>query len=499
MVHRAPTVLHQMLKYLKDELGYDRPQLAILIESNSGVPQAEASGILRSQAAEGSSDHVGEDFIFPLQVSEIRKAYVKRGLLRAEDLAGSEAPERLPIPPDEAGTPQDLPRSFTPASSAALDEMALTQILTTISHRRYQAVGILASNPFDTVFLARRVRRFCPNLRIFTNQADLVFARPQNVTDLRGMLVASTYSLYPANQWISTSYGARPHVLFSNQGAQGLYNAVTAHLWEMGVADHHSGPQLLEFAPPYDAAARAYDPPVWIGAVGERGVFPVRSIPVPAEAGYLYDPHSAPEGPRFRESPNDRDSVRRALEAMRPTAHLLYWLWWLILNMACIAVAALTWVYARWANDAGKTHLDARIGFIRLGGVLRLLNVEVKENGESMTDGGSGGTPSGPSGPDRARPPRSPDDLQERFRDPTRSPCPPRLGAGLYLLLANLLVLAVASYTFSFMLVGLKPFRAGMSWFMVSTYDLTLVSWRWPPPRPSSRRRWRSPMWCSGG
>ena len=46
-----------------------------------------------------------------------------------------------------------MPRTFTPASSAALDEMALTQIFTTISRRRYQAVGIIASNPFDTVFL----------------------------------------------------------------------------------------------------------------------------------------------------------------------------------------------------------------------------------------------------------------------------------------------------------------------------------------------------------
>ena len=128
-----------------------------------------------------------------------------------------------------------MPRTFTPASSAALDEMALTQIFTTISRRRYQAVGIIASNPFDTVFLARRVHRFCPNLRIFTTQADLLFARPQNVTDLR-MLVASTYSLYPANQWIITPHEAQSHVLFSNQGAQGLYNAVTAHLWEMGIS-----------------------------------------------------------------------------------------------------------------------------------------------------------------------------------------------------------------------------------------------------------------------
>ena len=56
----------------------------------------------------------------------------------------------------------DLPRSFTPGTSAAFDEMELTQVLTSISHRRYNAVGIVATNPFDVVFLRERFAASAP-------------------------------------------------------------------------------------------------------------------------------------------------------------------------------------------------------------------------------------------------------------------------------------------------------------------------------------------------
>ena len=287
MVHRSTTVVEATLEYLKQRLGYDSEQVAILIESNTGLAQALAEQVWKKDLA--------NEFIFPLQVSEVRKAYEKEGLLRGAKFDGRAAPERLGIPPDESGTTDDLPRSFTPASSAAIDEMALTQVLTTISHRRYLAVGIVATNPFDLVFLARRVSRFCPNVRLFAIQADLLFVRPENAGDLRGMLVGSTYSLYPANQWIITSYGATPRVPFSGPGAQGLYNAVVAHLWEMVVIKESQGPPLLEFALPYDVESKGpssvtaaadtnappiRQPPVWMSAVGERGIFPVAYDPI---------------------------------------------------------------------------------------------------------------------------------------------------------------------------------------------------------------------------
>jgi hypothetical protein len=528
MVHRSSNVLRGIRDFLRTQVGYDGRDLAILIESNSGVPQADARGLLHhpgDPAAGGQPTAKGqddpEDFIFPLQVSEIRKAYVKRGLLRSDRSDAPDSPERLPIPPDEGGTPQDLPRAFTPESSAALDEMALTQILTTISHRRYRAVGIIASNPFDVVFLARRVRRFCPNLRVFTTQADLLFARPQNATDLRGMLVASTYSLYPPNQWIITSYGVRPHVLFSNQGAQGLYNAITAHLWEMGVAEDHSGPQLLEFAPPYETTASVFNPQLWIGVVGERGLFPLRASATNDDLAYLYNPKDTAEK-RWPSQPPDQPKFKEQnLRAMRPNAHLLYWLIWLILVSTCFALAGLTWAYARWATDPRKTKLKNKIPFAGLGHMLRSLNIEVKDTEDAETsvelpslksvrEGRTlagffkakrtaaraawtscvsalagvlrrPGTPAGASGvrwgAAHAHVEQDRYDPQAKYSDPSKNPCPPRLGAGIYLWLANVLAATVASYAFSYMLVGMKPHRADMHFFQTFTYYLTLASW----------------------
>ncbi len=269
MVHKATTVKEEMLKYLVDSLGYQRHDLAILIESNTGLSQAHFQR--EQDGALAKHEELPAEFIFPLQISEMRKAYDKNGVLPGGRLAATGSPERLAIPADEAGIPRDLPPAFTPNSSAAMDEISLTQVLTTISHRKYNAVGIVATNPFDVVFLARQVRLFCPNVRLFAIQPDLLLARPREMSFLRGMLVASTYPLYPTNQWVSTTYPARSRVFFSDQGSQGLYNATVAHLWEMGVGNA-TAPPLLEYSTPYDTRPTGLDrPPIWISAVGRGG------------------------------------------------------------------------------------------------------------------------------------------------------------------------------------------------------------------------------------
>ena len=244
------------------------------------------------------------EFLFLLQVAEVRKAYERGGLLRGGKIDEPATPEKLTIPPDEGGAPRDLPKTFTPATSAALDEMALTQVLTTIARRPYQAVGIVATDPFDVVFLAREVRRFCPNVRLFTTCSDLLLARATDAVDLRGTLVASTYPLYPANQWMTTPFRDGPRVFFSNRAAQGFYNATAAHLWEMRADSTFTtreplrGPQLLEFGLPYDLEfAKSRRPPVWISAVGERGLYPLkyfvrgrRSLPLRSHDGTRTSP-----------------------------------------------------------------------------------------------------------------------------------------------------------------------------------------------------------------
>ena len=360
------------------------------------------------------------------------------------------APERLRIPPDEAGTPRDLPRSFTPHTSAALDEMALTQVLTTIARRPYQVVGIVATDPFDVVFLAREVRRFCPNVRLFTIYADLLLSRPEDEADLRGMLVASTYPLNPSNQWITTPFRDGPRVFFSNRGAQGLYNATVAHLWEMGadepaLATAPSPPQLLEFALPYDVEARLIrQPPVWISAVGERGLYPVDFVANDEINTYLYNPSTSPEQRVLPLWPSDQRMARQALDAMKPNPHLLFWLLCWFLLCACLLVAGVTMLYARWSSGL-KHKPHSRIAFIGFGHLLRPLICEV------------GGTEAD----------LEPFDPQQRYRDRHQNPYRPPVGAGTHVAFINLLICGLSCYVFSHVIVAMSPFLAASSWVVV--------------------------------
>ncbi len=274
-----------------------------------------------------------------------------------------------------------MPRSFTPGTSAAFDEMELTQVLTSISHRRYNAVGIVATNPFDVVFLAREVRRFCPNLRLFTIQADLLLARPREALDLRGMLVASTYSLHPSNQWISPSFGEGPRLFFSDFASQGLYNATVAHLWEMSEGTSPYGPGLVEYGLPYNLTPRRdFRPPIWVSAVGERGLYPVRPL-AGSDLGYLYDVRDCPEGRRTMTWPLPGPERIKAAGAMRPNPHLLFWLLCLFLLFACFASASVTYRYVRWSADPPTQESRSQIWVLGLHHVLRHLNADTVTGG----------------------------------------------------------------------------------------------------------------------
>ena len=160
---------------------------------------------------------------------------------------------------------------------------------------------------------------------------------------------------------------------------------------------------------------------------------------------------------------------------MRPNAHLLYWLSWMFLVFSCFAVAGLTWVYARWVTDEKKTELNPRIGHLGFGHLLRYLNYEVAPPGWSarkMHEIASDGR-----GVWRIYNP------QARFvGDAEKYPTAPRLGAGIYLCLINLLVLAIASHFFLVMLVGLKPYISGGGWmsflaYAILVYATTIASW----------------------
>ena len=352
MVESNSGLAQALVQHERMEMTREQTKLEVVVNRNAQANKQGGGAQLQNSSSE-AADGSPVEFLFPLQVAELRNAYEKAGLLDDRNASNRGAPMRLRIPANEAGAPRDLPRAFTPATSAALDELELTQVLTTIARRPYQAVGVFATDPFDVVFLARQVRRYCPNVRLFTSCADLLLSRPGENIDLHGMLVASTYPLYPSNQWMTTPFRDAPRVFFGNRGAQGLYNATVAHLWEMRPDEPEtldpSTPQLLEFGFPYDVRPENHrEPPVWISVVGERGLYPVTFVSRKISRGYLYNPESSPEQRRLTAWPAEQPSSEQthAASATRPMPHLLFWLVCLSLLIACLFVAGITRRYA---------------------------------------------------------------------------------------------------------------------------------------------------------
>lgn len=275
-------------------LGGDSRRIGILAESNTGFGQGlERFYIadevrLRTSVGPVNPDKPWEDGVpiratiydFPLYISQLRKAYEDQGLLG--DAVGQlfRSAGRLDSKADE---PRDL-RDLLPQQSRELttrhDDLTLVQTLTEIARNHYDAVGLFASNPYDAVFLARMLRRYDPDVLIFTTEADLLLTQAQSIADLRGVLVGSSYPLYPHNRSWSYphAYSLSKHFFF--ESSQAVYNATKFVLNDVyQYAPDEVAP--LEYGLPF-ATRRTAEvgqwPPIWIGMVGNRGIYPVHVL-----------------------------------------------------------------------------------------------------------------------------------------------------------------------------------------------------------------------------
>jgi hypothetical protein len=373
---------------LLEHLGGVPGEIAVLVEANTQFgrrSQRPGSGVIY--------------YPFPLHISKLRGLYQKRGLLRDQSGQAMRSFERLPIPFGEAGDATDIPPMQTPGFTAAVDELVLDQILNDIYHRSIRTVGIIATDPLDVIFLARQIRQFVPDVRLFTTQSYLLFAHAQNVDDLRGMLVASTYPLFPSNQAWSYSYqGDATHVFFSAEDIQGVYNAAIAHLQELG--NPAIPARFLEYGLPFDTPGsyapadvasgviagpppwinKARKPPVWIGMVGNHGIYPVTTVADPPDQtpGYLYVHDQVEEeySGLLRLAPpgkDQADSWNQVRELFRPRYPSLWQLLFWGISLAGIAAAVVGILACSWAV-AGPKAEGCEASGLRPAALARFLN-----------------------------------------------------------------------------------------------------------------------------
>lgn len=242
-------------------------RLAILAESNTGFG--------KQFAAYGEKQDVVV-LRFPLHVSRLKSEYAQ-AFRKQDEKAGLPATMTISAAGFEeaGGAAEGVPAQGGAATTAA-NNAVLANILSTVSRERFRYVGVMATDARDKLFLIRLVREYCPDTHVFVTDADVLLTHPDYRYHMKGVVVGSTYPLYPPNQqWVNPK--APERLLLSSSAAQGYYNATLAVLGE------HE--KMLEYGPPSFATGEGVPndrPPVWVSMVAPNGTL----VPLQVFTGY---------------------------------------------------------------------------------------------------------------------------------------------------------------------------------------------------------------------
>ena len=208
-----------------DPGGPDNKRVALLVESSAYGRDFEDSGF-----------HVVE---FPMHVWRLREVYEKhRRTSRGQAGSGEDAEGRPSF--ELTRRPRGLP-TYGEGATLASQEAELRGILQDLARRRFEVVGVVASDVMDMRFLVERIHAVAPGSRIVTFEKDLLLARAEPGEPPRGgVLVASSFPVdwpgeggyesgdSPEKQAASVS--RRETSRFSLDASEGVYHAARALL-----------------------------------------------------------------------------------------------------------------------------------------------------------------------------------------------------------------------------------------------------------------------------
>jgi hypothetical protein len=386
-VHRTEAILKGLLAYVGQGAG--DAQIAFLTESDTGFGQSSISGLGHATGA--------VSYRFPSHISQLRSSYDRERVFGNDQTKTIRSAERLTIPDGESEPAEDVIALRTPGYSAAIDELTLDQILTDIARRKIRKVGIIATDPRDVIFLAREVNRFCDDVQLFTPLDNLLFVHPQYAADLRGMLVGATYPLYPRNQLWSDEGGQggekRPQLAFPSNESQGVYNATVAQLLAMG-SGIFAPDCFLEYGIPFaqgEESRRGLDPrvpPVWIGVVGNRGIYPVRANSLPIDGDKIF-PKEYYHYLYRRLPPTARSSAAGSSAPYQPEFEVFWLILFIGLTLTGIALAAaallaLYWACTRTSDDPPASFALGPVPLVWLAEFLNLRRLQRSRGPETV-------------------------------------------------------------------------------------------------------------------
>lgn len=246
---------------------------------------------------------------FPMHISRLRSEAAQRARSPASAVVPSDG-ATVGLALGDSGAAVDRPPAFSPTLTAANVETMLNGVFRAIEERNITAVGVLATDKRDHVFLAQEIVRRTPDVLPFTLESNLLYLHPDVSSFVRGTLVASTYSLYDRTQFLTRPTLANHfRQQFGSAAAHGVFNALSALLDEPS--------QMLDYEMPAGPGARvparggdgpcrpgaeSCRPPVWISVAARGALLPLTAAPPAAhrEDRYAWSAPNTAESPLVR-------------------------------------------------------------------------------------------------------------------------------------------------------------------------------------------------------
>lgn len=320
----------QTLAALKRQLGLMNPDwgrglhVALLSESNTSFGQNILPSPLHDSAfkqcvsklqtdslkldpnVDGTVDGARQDslekftpeftFKFPLHIAQLMSDAAPVAPVAISLLA----PSAVPLSLSERTAPADQIPALRPQLTSPMVESELRGIIASIYASGVTAVGIVATDERDVLFLARLLKRQAPNIQLFFAGSNLLYLHSDYVPYVRGALVASAYPLHLQAQ---RGFQQRQHTSsassddgspllstarrsFPSMVAEGTYNATVVHLGRPDLVLDYCNP-ILASETRLASSRGPCVPPVWVSVVGDDGFWPVTWTQYAASRGFV--------------------------------------------------------------------------------------------------------------------------------------------------------------------------------------------------------------------
>ncbi|MCC7339630.1 MAG: hypothetical protein IT170_00975 [Bryobacterales bacterium] len=233
---------------------------------------------------------------FPREIARLRGASPQPAAAKRDGgaISGGAANSQLSVPVQQVLKGRDAVAIFSGPQLPVVQEAVLLDIASTLQHEDIRLAGIAATDVFDALFLAGFLRKANPDVRLYMDDADLLYVRAVSQYPLEGILAITTYPVVTHNQLWSPGVAADQWPQRSPTGSRyevAVFNAVRAlllrqaHGRSVAPASPISGAAIAESPSPvrwpslleHSFAGRNFKtrPPLWLVAVGVNGYWPI--------------------------------------------------------------------------------------------------------------------------------------------------------------------------------------------------------------------------------